>query len=123
MTPTRWTAVAFAVGRLAFGAALVAAPGRTASGWLGDDSARPGTKVAVRGLGARDLALSAGVLAAAPGGDLRPWLAACVGCDLSDIAATLAAGDALPERARIGTVALAGAAAAAGGALLAAVSR
>ena len=37
---------------------------------------------------------------------MRPWLAACVACDAADIASTLAAGGALPPRARWGTVAL-----------------
>jgi hypothetical protein len=101
----------FALGRIAFGAGLLAAPERVAAGWLPGDAARAGTKVAVRGLGARDVALAAGVALAAR---KRPWLIACLACDLADIAATLAAGEALPARARWGTVALAGAAAAIG---------
>ncbi len=106
----------FALGRIAFGAGLLAAPDRVAAGWLPGDAARPGTQVAVRGLGARDVALAAGVVAAK---HKRPWLIACLACDLADIAATLAAGEALPARARWGTVALAGAAAAVGAVLIA----
>jgi len=49
----------------------------------------------------------------------RPWLIACLACDLADIGATLAAGDALPARARWGTVALAGATAVVGAVLIA----
>ena len=52
---------------------------------------------------------------------MRPWLAACTACDLADIALTLAAGGALTFRARWGTVALAGSAAAIGAALTARV--
>ena len=54
--------IPFALGRIAFGAGLIAAPDRVASGWLPGDAA-PGTQVAVRGLGARDVALAAGVIA------------------------------------------------------------
>src|SRR3954466_8460757 len=75
----------FALGRIAFGAGLLAAPERVAAGWLPGDAARAGTKVAVRGLGARDVALAAGVVLAAR---KRPWLIACLACDLADIAAT-----------------------------------
>jgi len=112
------TTIIFALGRVAFGAGLVATPGRAASGWLDEDAKRPPTQVAVRGLGARDVALAGGaILAAREGFGLRPWLVGCVACDLVDVASTLAAGDALSARARWGTVALAGAAAAFGAAL------
>jgi hypothetical protein len=112
------TAIAFALARIAFGAGLLVAPARVAAGWLAADAQRPSTQVAVRGLGARDIALAAGLgLAARDGAAVRPWLAACIACDLADIASTLAAGGALPARARLGTVALAGSAAALGAAL------
>ena len=118
------TAIAFALGRIAFGAGLIVAPHKVASGWLGADAQRPPTQVAVRGLGARDVALAAGVvLAARDGAALRPWLVGCLVCDLADIASTLAAGSALPARARWGTVALAGSAAIAGAALTARVEQ
>jgi hypothetical protein len=116
------TAVAFAAGRIAFGVGLLVAPHKVASGWLARDAQRPPTQVAIRGLGARDVALAAGVaLAARDGAALRPWLIGCLACDLADIASTLAAGSALPARARWGTVALAGSAAIAGAALTARV--
>jgi hypothetical protein len=118
------TAVAFAAGRIAFGVGLLVAPQKVASGWLAQDAQRPPTQVAVRGLGARDVALAAGVaLAAREGAALRPWLIGCLACDLADIASTLAAGSALPARARWGTVALAGSAAIAGAALTARVDQ
>jgi hypothetical protein len=79
MPSLRGATIAFAGGRLAFGVGLIAVPDRTASGWLGSDAERPPTQVAVRGLGARDIALSAGVAAGALGkGVVRPWLAAFV---------------------------------------------
>ena len=52
--------IALAVGRMAFGIALVAAPARIGSSWLGPDGERPATHVALRGLGARDTALAGG---------------------------------------------------------------
>jgi len=123
-TPTKLTALV-ALGRLAFGAGLIAAPDRVASGWLGEDAQRSAAQVAIRGLGARDVALSAGTLAAL--GDtaqLRRWvLAAAVG-DVSDVAIALATpSDALPANARWGTVALGGGTALAGLLLYAALDR
>lgn len=124
MTRTRQTALAFAAGRGAFGAGLIAAPARLAAGWIGGDAERRPPQVAIRGLGARDVAIAGGtVVATIAGQPLRPWLAAAAACDLSDIAVTYAAGDTLPGRARIGTVALAGVSALAGAALIAAVDR
>lgn len=114
------TSIAYALARIAFGVGLVAAPKRVASGWLPGDADRAPTQVAIRGLGARDVALAGGlVLAARRGEGQRPWLAGCVACDLADIASTLGAGDALPPRSRWGTVALAGVSAAIGAALAA----
>lgn len=115
----------FALGRLAFGAGLVASPGRFASGWLGRDAERPPVKIAVRAVGARDLALSAGTLAALGDRDaLRPWIAGALLSDLGDVAATIATPrDALPRYAHWGTIALGGGSALAGLALLRAARR
>jgi len=120
MSPIRPLIVAFALGRLAFGAGLVAAPERVASGWVGRIAGRDAVKVVVRGLGARDVALSAGALwALADDHRLAPWIAVTIACDVSDVAAALAApSGALPPNARWGTVALGGGAALAGAALL-----
>ncbi len=125
MSRTRTATALFALGRFAFGTGLIAAPERVAAGWIGDDAAREPVKIVVRGLGARDIALSAGVLAAL--GDeerLAPLIGFTIACDLCDVAATLAApSDALPSNARWGTAAMAGGAAAMGAALLVAVKR
>jgi hypothetical protein len=111
--------VAFAAARGLYGVALAAAPGRLGSSWLGPPAAEPAVHVALRGLAARDLALSAGaVVAAASAGSPRPWLLAGAGCDLADIASTLAARDSVPPRSRAGTVALAGLSFAAAAALV-----
>ncbi len=109
---------AFAAGRIAFGVGLLAAPGRLGESWIGEPAEHPAVHIAFRALGARDIALAAGaVLAVTRGTPSRPWLALTVASDLVDLAATLAAGDRVPERARKGTVALAGGAAAVGAAL------
>jgi hypothetical protein len=119
MTPVRRLTLVFAAARGGFGLGLIAAPGKVASGWIGDDAQRPAAQVAVRGLGVRDLALAGGAAAAVlDGSDMRPWLVASVACDLADIGTTMAAGaGALPDRSRPGTLALAGFSALAGAAL------
>ena len=125
MPSARLTTTAFALGRLAFGIGLLARPAAVASGWVGKDAERGPVKVVLRGLGARDVALSAGALAALGDDDrLAHWLAAAVGCDLSDVVATLAApADSLPGNARWGTVALGGGSAVLGAILLAGLKR
>jgi hypothetical protein len=112
--------IAFALGRTAFGIALLAAPGRVGGGWLGPAAGERPVHVAIRGLGARDIALAGGAAWAASRGEgMRPWLVGTVAGDLADIGATLAAGDSIPSRARWGTLALAGGSALAGAALAA----
>jgi hypothetical protein len=125
MVNRRHATVAFAASRIVFGIGLVAAPGTVAGRWLGKDAQRDPVKVAVRGLGARDIALSVGALATLDDPDrLATWLAVTIASDLTDLAATVAVPSGqLPDNARWGTVVLAGAGAAAGAALLAAAKR
>ncbi len=94
------TARLVAAGRIGFGVALIAAPERFTSAWLGSDAGKPGTGVVTRGLGARDLGLGAGALFAAEA-DLIPWVAAAILADTADLLATLTAGDALPLSGRV----------------------
>jgi hypothetical protein len=108
-----------AAGRIGFGVALIVAPERVTSLWLGSDAARAGARVVTRGLGARDLALGVGALAAADS-QLPPWVAGAVVADITDLVATVAAGESLPRTGRalvevvatvgavLGTIALAG---------------
>ena len=107
--------------RIAYAVALLVAPERTARPWLGDVSGEAGTTIAVRGLGVRDLAVSAGALAsAASGRSARAWLAACAASDAVDLVATLLAdGERLPSKSKPGTVAAAGVFGAAAAALAA----
>jgi len=115
--------LAFAAVRGLFGVGLAVAPGRLASGWIPDDAGRDQTQMVLRGLGARDIALAGGTVAAVlSDDDRRPWLISAMACDTADIVAAFVAGDSLPSRARWGTLALAGAAVAAGAALVAAES-
>jgi hypothetical protein len=120
---TRKLTFAFAAARGLFGIGLLVVPERLASGWIPDDNARPQTQMTLRGIGGRDIALAGGTVKAVLGDDdVRPWLLAAVASDGSDILASLLAGDALPGRAKNGTLALAGLAVACGVALVAAES-
>jgi hypothetical protein len=86
-----------ALGRVLVGAALTFAPRRAGAGWMGRDSGRPATQVAIRALGARDLAIGLGTAyAAGQGYGARPWLWAGILADAADLAATLRARDSLP---------------------------
>lgn len=99
-------------GRVAFGLALFVAPRQTARTWIGDAVDDPGTRMAIRGLGARDVALGAGLLAALEGGGAtHRWLEAGAAADLGDLAAAALGRDARPAGAIAATVAVAGGAA------------
>lgn len=109
MTRGRSAVAAVMALRIAYGAALVAAPERLARRWLGPDAGRAPAQVPLRALGMREVLLHAGGLAAAVrGSDARPWLAASIAGDLTDIAATVAARAGLPRGAAPATAAVAG---------------
>jgi NaMN:DMB phosphoribosyltransferase len=113
-------ATAFGGARALFGVAVLAAPGRITRSWVGTDD--PPALVMARCLGGRDVALGAGTaLAAARERDPVPWLVAGVVADVIDGAATVAAGDRIPRRGRLQTLALVGAGALIGGWLVRAV--
>jgi hypothetical protein len=79
-------------------------------------------QVGVRGLGAREMLIHSGALAAAlRGAPLRPWLAASIAGDVADIASTTAARAELPAGSAVATLAVAGASAALSAAVAAAV--
>jgi len=107
------TARLVAAGRIGFGLALIASPERLTAPWLGEDAGRAGTRVVTRGLGARDLALGAGALAATES-ELRPWVAAAILADTADLVATVAAGKSLPLAGRLLVAAVASGGAALG---------
>ncbi len=113
MTGARRAAVAVLGLRIAYGAALAAAPERLARRWLGAASATAPTQVPLRGLGVREVALHAGALAVAlRGAPLRPWLAVSLAGDLADVASTVTARRGLPGGAATATIAVGGGSAA-----------
>jgi hypothetical protein len=117
----RTIAQLIAAGRVAIGAGLLAAPPVVTRGWLGSsESERPGARVMAAGLGGRDLALGAGVLAALNQGRgaAKPWLLGSAIADLGDLFATLRSSDELPTSGVVLTGLVAGTAAAAGAWLL-----
>src|ERR1700759_5742861 len=75
--------------RVAYGAALLIAPGKVAGNrWLGPGARQPAATVALRGLGAREVAVHGiALVTLARGRPSRPWLAASVAGDLADITA------------------------------------
>lgn len=104
-----------AAGRVLIGTALTLAPRQAARGWLGDAAEDPATQVAVRALGARDLALGLGVLLAIRRGrSPRGWVEAGILSDGVDAVATLAAWRYLPRTGRAMTLVVASGAVAAG---------
>jgi len=98
-----------ALGRLALGAGLVAAPGRVAGGWVGAVADKHEGQVLVVGLGARDAALGLGALRALSAGHGAPdWIRAGMIADAADLVAAVRARDSLPPLAIPAVVALAG---------------
>ncbi len=124
MSRTRTAAIAVFGLRVAYGAALVVAPERLTRSWLGADVARDPVKVALRGLGGREIVLHGfGIAAAVRGRPLWPWLVISMAGDASDIAATFAGRAGIPGDAPRKTVAAAGGSAALSAAVLVASTR
>ena len=87
-------------GRIGFGALLLADPGRLLTTWIGREGKSGGPQAVGRALGARDLVIGAGAIAA-PDDALSSWLIAALAADLTDLLATLAAGRSIPLRGRV----------------------
>jgi hypothetical protein len=101
--------------RVAYGLALLVAPAKVAGNrWLGPGARQPAATVALRGLGAREVALHGIALAtlARDAGPVRPWLAASIVGDLVDVGAAFASRDGLPDGSPQATAAVAGVSAA-----------
>jgi hypothetical protein len=95
--------------RVAYGLALAAVPERLALRWLGAEARGAGAQVALRGLAAREIIIHAAALSAlARGAPMGPWLMASAAGDLSDVAATLAGRDGLPDESPAATAVVAG---------------
>lgn len=85
--------------RLAIGIALLAAPRLAVKVWTGESNNSSAVVLAARGLGAREVALAAGTLAAMEnGGPARRWVEAAV---IADTADALSVFGRLPGMARI----------------------
>lgn len=109
------TARQLAIGRIVIGGALAVLPGRAGGGWLGELAQQPVTALAVRSLGARDMAIGAGLMRALDtGATARPWLLASAASDAADAIGTVIAWKHLPGRGRILTLVLASGATAVG---------
>lgn len=78
-----------AVGRLGFGAGLIARPATLTGAWIGRDALRSGPQALGRALGVRDFVLGAGALATS-GREQQRWLLAAVAADSTDLAITAA---------------------------------
>jgi hypothetical protein len=109
MDLARLTAGVVLLVRICYALALIAAPRRLARRWLGEDANGAPVQVALRGLGAREAILHGGALLAlrrrAP---LRPWLAASIAGDLTDVIATAAGRRRLPAGSPLATLAVGG---------------
>ena len=106
---TRALAYGLALNRVAFGARFLLQPSAAGPSWVGRRRARAtATQLFVRALGARDLGLGLGALAAlrrSDGAEERRWMLAHLLADGTDLVATLAADDRLPSRpARVATL-------------------
>src|SRR6476469_937870 len=109
MFNARNLAVAVLALRVAYGAALIAAPERLARRWLGADASRAATQIPLRALGMREILLHAGgLIAARRAAPLRPWFAASIAGDVTDIAATLVGRAGLPRGSAPATAVVAG---------------
>ncbi len=100
--------------RILYGLALLIAPGKVAGNrWLGPGAYQPAATVALRGLGAREVAVHGIALAElVRGGPVRPYLAASLAGDLADVGAAFASRDGLPDNSPAATAAVAGGSAA-----------
>jgi hypothetical protein len=115
MSPRRAAAM-LAVGRAALGVTVLVAPERVTAGWLGPQHAsHPVVQDLARSLGARDVALGFATLwtldDSVAGARVQ---GACAVVDTVDALATILARKTLPVKGVLGTVAIAGGAAAAG---------
>jgi hypothetical protein len=115
----RQGATAVAAGRVALGVTALIWPSVPARPWVGAAADGVAARVFGRALGARDLALGLGALAALQGpgaGSARAWVAAGALSDALDVVASVSSWDELPRFTRWLVAASAGGAALAGAA-------
>ena len=86
--------------RIAYGAAMLAAPERVGRPWIGEVADDPAGQVPLRGIGGREVAVHGIALSALLRGEpIRPFLAASLAGDLCDLSATFAGRRGLPDGA------------------------
>src|SRR4051794_21300030 len=102
LTVMRTLVRGLAVGRIAFGAAMLIRPEAAVRGWIGKRPASyGGTQTITQAFGARDLSLGVGTLAALmTGKDGRDWVLLAAFADAVDLAATVTQDD-LPLSGRV----------------------
>lgn len=124
MKIARVTAAAVLALRISYGSVLILAPRRVTQGWLGPAAEGAPVQVALRGLGAREAILHTGaLLALRRNAPLRPWLAASIAGDLTDVISTAVGRHRLPRGSAPATLAVGGGAALASLALAIAVDQ
>ena len=118
-------AVAATLGaRIAYGAVMVIAPQKIGRKWLGSPADEPGGRVALRGVGGREVAVhGVALFTLLRGGPVWPSLVASIGGDLTDVTSTVAVGDGLPDGSVRATIATGGGSALLTVAMLALVTR
>jgi hypothetical protein len=105
----------YAIARLAFGVASLAAPAVTGRTLAGPGGALPDAQAFLRGMGGREIGLGLGILAATRArGPARKWVAAVLLADVSDMIGIAGAWRHMPPGKRWLGLGTAGAAAAAG---------
>ena len=96
-----------AIGRIAIGGAFLVRPESGMRPWIGRDARTPGAQLVARALGARDLVLGVGTLAA-DRRSVRSWLTGALVADTADLLLTVAGADHVPPRGRLLVAGLAG---------------
>ena len=110
----------YGFGRLAFGAALMAAPAAGGNVLIGRAARKPTPRMLVRFYGTRDVILGLGTLRASSAGDgAGGWLAAGIAADVLDASVMLAEWSDIPAHKRVPGLITALGAAGVGAALLA----
>lgn len=93
---------AFVATRLVIGATFALVPELARRGWLGAGPGAVTGSVALRAMGARDVALSVGALVGERARtDVRPWLFAAAWSEAADALAVLAVARQLPREQRV----------------------
>jgi hypothetical protein len=114
----------YAIGRIAFGIASLAAPAVAGRTLAGPGGALPDAQAFLSGMGGREVGLGIGLLAASrTGAPVSALVAAGLLADCSDLAGIARAWPHMPARKRLLGVATAGSAAAASAGLLARSTR